>query len=340
MSKKRHLLVYFASSYKELYQLYMWEALFEALSEDYQLEVIFRNPVSYYKYNGKFDKKLCLKTSTLYLHIDSINVSACIYVNNTLLNYHMLKYYHFKHLHLGHGESDKSCSKTYHFNAYSDILASGEIAKSRLTSIGISSEKIHIIGKASKSNSLRSIKLFNNERPTILYAPTWEGGTKENRFTSIEEVGIQLVEHYCNSEYNLIFKPHPLIGKKSSNAKKALRTCTKLVNNSDSAYTYTDDIADVLHFSNLLVTDVSSIVIDYLKLNKPYVTFVPEHFKGEAKKIEAINNSSSASTFEEIVLGIETEIRKEPNNENLFNRYVSCDDINLVSNNIKKIIDQ
>lgn len=325
--QKQYLVIYFASTPKEIYQLNMWEELLISLSDNYIIEVIFRNPISYYSYNGFITKKLCFKTRTLYQYVSQRNIVACLYVNNTMLNYHMLKFHHFKQIHIGHGESDKDSSKTFHFNAYSDIFSSGEIAKCRLLSIGISSN-IHIIGKpTSLKTNKEPLNIFNNQKTTILYAPTWEGGSTENQFSSIENIGYDIIKHYSENDCNFIFKPHPLIGKKSRKAKLALKKCIEKVKKSHNSILFEGNINQAMLASDILITDISSITIDYLKLNKPYVTYVPTHHLNNINKILVIHNSTYSNSFNGIIKGVEYEREKSKNNIEVYKKYVELDDI-------------
>ncbi|MEZ8734930.1 CDP-glycerol glycerophosphotransferase family protein [Vibrio sp. 10N.239.312.D08] len=336
----KKLVIYFGSSKKELYQIDMWSQLLHELSKTFAVEIIFRQPMAYYAYEGPFKKHFCLRASKLESYVLNHDIAACIYVNNTMLNYHMLKYHHFPQLHIGHGESDKSCSSTFHFNAYSKVLVAGHAAKERLLKIGINDANIAVIGRPSTtidpSPEIDSIRKLAGDRKIIAYTPTWEGGSKETRYSSIDVLGEELIEYYRNqSEYFLVFKPHPLIGKKSKTPKKALKDIKKTISSSNNIAIFEGDINSLFPIVDGLYTDISSVVIDYMQYNKPYVTYVPEWEIEDFEDIQSVNSSQFGHEYNHLMSSLNTLLQKDVNYADVYRFYIENNNLNWVLSQIK-----
>lgn len=332
----KNLVIYFGSSKKELYQIDMWSQLLHELSKTVTVEIVFRQPLAYYAYSGPFKKHFCLRASKLESYVLNHDIAACIYVNNTMLNYHMLKYHHFPQLHIGHGESDKSCSSTFHFNAYSKVLVAGHAAKERLLKIGINDASIAVIGRPSTtiapSPEIDSIRKQAGDRKIIAYTPTWEGGSKETHYSSIDVIGEKLIEYYRNhSEYFLVFKPHPLIGKKSKTSKKVLKDIKKTISSSNNIATFEGDINSLFPIVDGLYTDISSVVIDYMQYNKPYVTYVPEWEIGNFKDILSVKASKYSHECKCLITSLNELMNYNVDYSNTYQYYIENNNLVDVS---------
>ncbi|OBT24380.1 CDP-glycerol glycerophosphotransferase family protein [Vibrio splendidus] len=336
----KKLVIYFGSSKKELYQIDMWTHLLQELNKTYSVEIIFRQPFAYRAYKGPFKKHFFLKTSQLESYVLNNDIASCIYVNNTMLNYHMLKYHHFPQLHIGHGESDKSCSSTFHFNAYSKVLVAGHAAEERLIKIGLSRSQIALIGRPeAKSEPIQAINEIVKQagkRKIIAYTPTWEGGSKETRYGSIDVIGEDLIEYYRNeSDSFLVFKPHPLIGKKSKTAKKALKAIKSTISRCENMAVFEGDINSLFPVIDGLYTDISSIVIDYMQYNKPYVTYVPEWETENFKDIQSVNVSQFGHEYNHLMSSLNTLLQKDVNYADVYRFYIENNNLNWVLSQIK-----
>ena len=339
----KKLVIYFGSSTKELYQIDMWSQLLQELNKTYSVEIIFRQPFAYHAYKGPFKKHFFLKASQLESYVLNNDIASCIYVNNTMLNYHMLKYHHFPQLHIGHGESDKSCSSTFHFNAYSKVLVAGHAAEERLAKIGISRSKIALIGrpeaKAEPTHAINYIIKQAGKRKIIAYTPTWEGGSKETRYGSIDVIGEDLIEYYRNeSDSFLVFKPHPLIGKKSKTARKALKAIKSTISSCEHMALFEGDINSLFPVLDGLHTDISSIVIDYMQYNKPYVTYVPEWEIGNFQNILSVNTSKYSHECKCLVTSLTELLKYNVDYSNAHQYYIETNNLVDVSTRVSSEI--
>lgn len=123
-------------------------------------------------------------------------------------------------------------------------------------------------------------KVFNIEKnmKNILYAPTWrqDSDTKLFPFSDFDEK--EMEEYLKNNRINIFLRVHPDFETEID--EKLLKIKGIYVLNSKVV----KDISEYLSCFDLLITDYSSIFIDYLLLDKP-VLFLPYDFEDYNKKI-------------------------------------------------------
>ena len=111
---------------------------------------------------------------------------------------------------------------------------------------------------------------LNPDYKTIIYAPTWHGVGKTN-LSSIPDLGLEVCQA-AGSEVNFIFKPHPNIiaNDEFPEAMKQIAGYLKKHSN----YFYPDpnmDAIPLMYVSDLMVTDFSSVAVDYLAFDRPMI---------------------------------------------------------------------
>ena len=105
-------------------------------------------------------------------------------------------------------------------------------------------------------------------RPTVLYAPTWNLG-----LTSATLFGPRLVEHLRSRVpgVNVVIKPHPMIG---SWRPRWMAWWRRLAEEERGVHLVADTHADVTSYmlaADVLVSDASSAVFEFLALDRPIV---------------------------------------------------------------------
>lgn len=158
-------------------------------------------------------------------------------------------------------------------------------------------------------------KVFNIEKnmKNILYAPTWrqDSDTKLFPFSDFDEK--EMEEYLKNNRINIFLRVHPDFETEID--EKLLKIKGIYVLNSKVV----KDISEYLSCFDLLITDYSSIFIDYLLLDKP-VLFLPYDFEDYNKKIGFTVDYMSHTpgpkiySFEEF----KNEIKKLLNNKEYF----------------------
>ena len=154
-------------------------------------------------------------------------IRAVFYPFNSLTNPYLINLRDAKHIHIGHGESDKSGSANMMFRMYDHILASGEIAIGRLEKAQIVSAqevtqgKVLRIGMPFVCEGQVNTKGRKWNVPTVgkpmsvLYAPTWEGAGTRQYYSSLQRnVGLHYLESLIEQGMTstVAFRPHPSTG--------------------------------------------------------------------------------------------------------------------------------
>jgi len=204
--------------------------------------------------------------------------ATCIYVNSSIINHHMLKLQNHKHVLLLHGESDKVSSFSPHASYYDYLFVSGKAAIDRYihNGINIPQNKFRIIGRPQTD----CIKITNkqNQIKTLLYAPTWEGETELANYSSVKNMAIPMLNWVNNNQPNvkIIFKPHPL----STDSKKIIDHINSINEKSKIRHEVVlpgsaKNLIDCFNESDLLITDISGVLADFLRSEKPFIVTDP-----------------------------------------------------------------
>ena len=135
----------------------------------------------------------------------------------------------------------------------------------------------------------------------ILYAPTWR--EKENaRFFPFDDIDWQFFESFLEKNKIVIF----LRGHINDNIDYIKDSSRILCMNQDKV----EDVQDVLNIFDLLITDYSSIYIDFLLLNRPII-YIPydlkdyEKTRGLLYDYEHIAAGPCVSDFSQLIGSIE-----------------------------------
>lgn len=127
-------------------------------------------------------------------------------------------------------------------------------------------------------NDVSSIKLKLELYPNVKYAiylPTYRKGYRskiDGNSSFSSSSNFKMMKDYLSKlGYELIIKPHPFEEDMFSNLDN-------LIYSSDLA-NLDLTVSDLLSVSDLLITDYSSVFIDYLPLKKPFIIYRPDYNK-------------------------------------------------------------
>ncbi len=142
----------------------------------------------------------------------------------------------------------------------------------------------------------------------FLWTPRWSedkelGGSN---FLKYKDSIISFMEQH--PEYHLIFRPHPMtfshfvsIGKMT--AEQAREYISRYETNENMEYNNTADYLDIFQRADVMVTDVSSVMVEYFVMRKPIILckteFTPNSFF--KKLMEGIYIAQSWEQVEEIL---------------------------------------
>lgn len=273
---KPRFYIYFSGKAAGLYQIAMWLPYLERTGERYGIVVrdqpflepasrLTESPVIYVRALEALEKVM----------VDSIG--AVFYVNNETKNVNGVRFSGMRHVHLGHGDSDKPASYNATTAMFDRIFVAGQAGVDRYAAHGITipREKFVIVGRPQVE--LLTVRQKGDHRParaTVLYAPTWRGGLADMGFGSLAigpRIVAALLEHGCR----VVFRPHPYSSRDAESRVLIGRIDAMLAEDPrgdhlGSAAASALTIFECMNLSDAMVSDVSSVASDYLYTGKPF----------------------------------------------------------------------
>jgi hypothetical protein len=205
------------------------------------------------------------------------------YVHNAKSNSRFMAMPHVTHVWLGHGDSDKPASVFARHADYDLLVVSGTAAIERYENGGvhIPREKFVILGRPQVHEiEAATRRIADVERPVVLYAPTWQGKRRRVNFSSLRQGG-EIVETLIAAGADVIFRPHPL-SKRHHRLENFVRHIDRVLeidteNPDTPGHHFFGELPnqvwtlnECMNRADALVSDVSSVVSDWLQSGKPY----------------------------------------------------------------------
>jgi hypothetical protein len=209
------------------------------------------------------------------------SLRALFYVQNAQRNAEFMAHDRLTHVWLNHGDSDKPANFNERHADYDVLVVCGQAGVDRYARHGIDVDpaKFVILGRPQASGIMpASARAPSPAQPTVLYAPTWQGLDPSVDFSSLMQ-GPDIVRALLARNCVVIFRPHPLsirwrirravvreiramlkqdraeTGRRHVTGKKAERVWS---------------VVDCANHADALISDVSSVVSDFLQSEKPY----------------------------------------------------------------------
>ena len=270
--------VYFPDNITKAYQLTQWLPTLEDHPKDLKFGIVVRK-IPIYLELTKLTKLPIAYVPTFADVMELYRVSpfkAVMYVNNGVGNFQSLTIAELAHIHVNHGESDKICMVSNQVKAYDRVFVAGQAAvlRHRAALSEFNEEVLVRVGRPQlDENPAPSIP--ESSRRTVLYAPTWEGEDEANNYTSMELMGSQIIDAILAQEnVRVVYKPHPriadsdnqMIRKNHAHALRAIKQASSKDSAAGHEVREAGDILAVFPRIDLLISDVSSIALDFLYL--------------------------------------------------------------------------
>ena len=292
--------VYHAGDRASTYQLKQWLAPIEDLAATMHLEsgmtldgpgdgapwpvgILMRNldnareiaqltelPVRYARLTSDVDRFMTQPT-----------LCAVLYVNQAVLNFQALRYPGPAHVHLSHGESEKISMVSNQLKAYDCVFTAGLAARERIEKallgrlpdmIDVGRPQLDYAGPVPE----RFQQVLDGSRPTVFYAPTWEGDSPSMAYGTLAQSGVALVEGLVEAGFGVIYRPHPRTGVVKPEFARADAQIRELV--AGAAGCVFDDSPTVswqFAAADACVAEMSSVAFDWLSTHKPLVGVAP-----------------------------------------------------------------
>ncbi|MFG1799602.1 CDP-glycerol glycerophosphotransferase family protein [Micromonospora carbonacea] len=291
-SYRPEVALYFAGPAKDVYQANMWLAPTEALER--RAVVLMRSREAFNELADTRLPVICVPAGVDFMNLELGSIRATMYAANVGANIHMLREPGMKHVFVGHGDSDKQASVNPYSKVYDEVWVAGLAGRERYAraGVGVLDADIVEIGRP----QLAGVHTFGSESPdrpfTVLYAPTWEGWLDDDPYhTSLVLMGERIVRGLLASRpsLRLIYKPHPLTGTRSKEAKAVHERVVQLIGAAGGEVDASSldgprhrvvtgrvpALFDCFNQTDLLISDISSVVSDFVQSQRPYVVANP-----------------------------------------------------------------
>lgn len=277
---KAEVVVYFGDAKSKFYQLQQWIPVLEELNRTHKVVIVLRRPSTLLITREVTRLPLVLKRrfDPLHTFYHANDFKLALYVNNGMTNFQSLGYAPMVHVHVNHGESDKLSMVSNQAKSYDKVFVAGDAAieRHRKALLDFYEDALIKVGRP-QLDIERPSELEPSRVRTVMYAPTWEGENDSNNYTSVDLYGPQIVEAVLALENTrLIYKPHPRVESSKDPAMQAANNrIWELVDESNLMIDDDDrrhqilmqgDILAMFDAVDLLITDVSSVGLDFLYL--------------------------------------------------------------------------
>lgn len=209
------------------------------------------------------------------------SLKALFYVQNAQSNAAFMNHRRITHVWLNHGDSDKPANFNPRHALYDRLVVCGQAGIDRYANHGIEipQEKFDVLGRpqATGINRARG-RIGSLDKPIVFYGPTWQGLESAVNFSSLDR-GPELVRELIRRDVTVVFRPHPL-SYRWRNRRAVVREIHDILRNDriDNGRKHilgrradkTWSVVDCCNAADALISDVSSIVSDFLQSEKPY----------------------------------------------------------------------
>ena len=262
------------------YQASMWLPYLEKLGRRFY--VLVRTQVNYEEIKAISNAPLVLKRGLE--ELDQVvvpSLKAAFYVNTATRNCHLIRYTQMKHIQLNHGDSDKVPSFNPVFRMFDRNFVAGQAAIDRFAANGVQMrpEIFEVVGRPQVSKvEVARQRIDEISAPTVLYAPTWAGFYADSNYSSLL-VGPEMISALLARGCTVIFRPHPYTYRSARYQRAADDIVALLADDAASsgrqhvfgaAAATERSIFECFNLSDALISDVSSVVNDYLYSEKPF----------------------------------------------------------------------
>jgi hypothetical protein len=301
------VLVHVSGPASAAYQINMWLEALEAL--DQRVLIIIRDEPLFRRMRSSPIPTLSLPSAGDLLMLDIPSARIALFPSNTGNNIHLLRLPQVMSAFIGHGDSDKSASNNPFSRAYDELWVAGEAGADRYrkSGLGIHEDQFRFVGRP-QAHAIEPRREEAPEIPTVLYAPTWEGVNHKQEYSSLSAIGPDLIQALLDTNrIRVVYKPHPFTGQRDAKFRGTHARITAAITKArtssglDHRVVTSGAIIPWFNQSDALVSDISSVLSDYLASEKPYAVFnhtgrwVPKFSTREFR--EAFPSSAAATVI-------------------------------------------
>ena len=274
------VLLYFADGPDNLYQIRQWLPVLERLHGVHRVAVLCRKSASAEVLAAETELPVIMlwMFRELESFYEAVGGKVCLYVNAHHLNFQSLTFPDLLHVHLNHGESDKISMASNQAKAYDYVLVAGAAAveRYRLNLLRYDGSNLLPVGRP-QLDLVPAHHPSTAGQPTVLYAPTWEGGRAQMDYSSVATMGEAIVERLIEGGCRVVYRPHPKTGATEQVVRAAHERIVSLIEAVGPPHRVSMDepLGEAFAEADVLVADVSSVVLDFLPTGRPFFVTHP-----------------------------------------------------------------
>lgn len=309
--------VFFSDEPVNLYQLRQWYLPLVELSKVHPVVVLSMLPETTNLLLDECPLPVwhAPRVTDLETFVTSHDLGLVMYVNQNQRNFQMMRFARPAHVFVSHGESDKSYMASNQLKAYDRVFVAGRAAMDRLgeglVEFDVEARAVPI-GRPQNDVAYETPLLPDDDRTTVLYAPTWEGDRPSMHYGSVSSHGVLLVRALLADErFRVVYRPHPRTGTFDQTYRhdsEVIVAMLEAANQADPAARHLVDLDTAFgwHLAALdaCISDVSAVALDWAATGKPLVLTTPSDPRVEQEPtrltdvVPAISVQDSAAIVE------------------------------------------
>ena len=314
------VIAYFGDDPTRIYQLLQWLPVLERLDVVHPVAVVLREPetAEIAVQHTTLPVLLAAEFPELVELYDELDPKVAVYCNNGMRNFQSLLNGRMLHVHINHGESDKQSMVSNNAKAYDRVFVAGEAAVQRHLAglMELDAAKLVRIGRPQLDLRPDPV-LPESAHRTVLYAPTWEGDAEYNDYTSVGMFGPAIVRSILAvPDVRLVYKPHPKLASSTTpdvrdNHRLILAMvadAARLAPEAGHVAVTEGDILAVMPSCDAMITDVSSVGLDWLYLRTEKPIFITDRHHDAERLRQDVPVSRCADVVDGGNLGGLTEL--------------------------------
>jgi hypothetical protein len=215
------------------------------------------------------------------------SVTTVFYANNAAANFALINAKpDLQHIQVLHGDSDKPPSFSAVSKVFSKLFVAGQMAIDRYArnNVIIPAEKFAIVGRPQVARITPARPKEAGEIITVAYLPTWIGYHEDAKFSSLKHAA-DIIDKVMSGDtaVRVVFKPHPMSYKDPASSLylgDIRRVLLRQRANGSVGEFHQDaiDPIDLYNMADMLISDISSVIIDFLYSGKPYLVTNPSNY--------------------------------------------------------------
>jgi hypothetical protein len=282
------VVAYFGEDSRRVYQLAQWLSVLDLLDESEPVTVVLRREdvAALVRPLTRVQVVVAEEFAELRERYAELDPKVVLYCNNSPSNIESLLEPRALHVHINHGESDKQSSASNIAKAYDRVFVAGRAAVERYRHglMEFDTGRLVLVGRPQLDLPHPAV-LAPSSRRTIVYAPTFEGDADYNNYSSLDRFGPEIVQQLLAvPDVRVVYKPHPRVPRSQDpfiqsghhEVGRLLAEAAERDPGSGHLVVENADILGVLPGSDAMVTDVSSVGLDWLYLRTDCPLFIAD----------------------------------------------------------------